>query len=61
MLVPEIYTWRDLRHGPAAAIERDRITVEHDGIPIYRGVRNRTGRKPRRIRSGAAGHCRAAA
>ncbi len=39
MLVPEIYTHRDLRAGRVCRAERGRVVVEHDGIDIYRRTR----------------------
>jgi glycosyltransferase involved in cell wall biosynthesis len=39
MLVPDIYTRRDLRAGRAPGDERERVTVEMDGIAVYRRAR----------------------
>jgi teichuronic acid biosynthesis glycosyltransferase TuaC len=39
MLVPEIYTWRDLRAGRGGDKARGRVVVEEDGIAVYRRSR----------------------
>jgi glycosyltransferase involved in cell wall biosynthesis len=39
ILVPDIYTGRDLRSGRASRADHGRVTVEHDGIAVYRRAR----------------------
>ena len=36
MLAPDIHTWRDLRTGRVGRQRCDAVSVEHDGVPIYR-------------------------
>jgi glycosyltransferase involved in cell wall biosynthesis len=36
ILAPDIYTWRDLRTGRVGRQLHDNVTVESDGVPIYR-------------------------
>jgi teichuronic acid biosynthesis glycosyltransferase TuaC len=36
MLAPDIHTWRDLRTGRARRRRDDDVTVQSDGVPIYR-------------------------
>jgi glycosyltransferase involved in cell wall biosynthesis len=36
MLAPDIHTWRDVRAGRGPARGAAAVTIEHDGLPIYR-------------------------
>jgi teichuronic acid biosynthesis glycosyltransferase TuaC len=36
ILAPDIYTWRDVRTGRVRRQRRDQVTVESDGVPVYR-------------------------
>jgi glycosyltransferase involved in cell wall biosynthesis len=36
ILAPDIYTWRDLRSGRLPRGTRRKVTIEDDGVPVYR-------------------------